>query len=109
MTGGYMTKSVTNTDNRLYEKLVQLKYHLRSCKLCHSARKVADPKMMCDLGMTLVLSVADIYDSILGLRVSARRSDQVTVFQCPKPSVHGKTFELTAIPAVLVGYQDRLL
>jgi hypothetical protein len=107
--GGLMANKVSNADNRLYDRLIKLKTHLRSCKVCHAARKTSDPKMMCTFGMTLVLSVADSYDSIIGLRVSAHGSDKVTVFPCPKPSVHGKTFELTAIPVVVVGYQDRLL
>ena len=103
-----MANVAANRDNKLYELLILLKRHLHSCKLCRGAMKTNNPYDMCREGIDAVLDAAIVYDSVIGIRISARNSDQQTVFPCPRPSLHGKTYELTAIPCVVTGYQDKM-
>lgn len=103
-----MAARAVNSDNKLYDLLVELKRHLRSCNECHMARKVDDPYLMCRQGIFLVLRAASHYDFIVKMRIEARRDGVPVIYPCPEPSVHGKSYEQTAIPVVVVGYQDRM-
>lgn len=104
-----VANTLASSDNRLYENLIGLKRHLMICKQCRPAIKGNDPYAMCKLGITFVMMAAKHYDVLVSLRISAHNSDTRTVFSCPRLSAHGKTYELTAVPVVVVGYQDRLL
>jgi hypothetical protein len=98
----------SNADNKLYESLIMLKRHLMTCKPCHEAKISNDPFMLCRDGLNLTLALVDFYDSIIKLRVSARNSGSVTCFPCPSLRAHGQTYELTAVPVTITGYQDKL-
>ena len=98
-----------NSDARLFDAMIELKRHLRSCKPCISARKAADEYAMCRTGLRLTLKAADRYDLLISLRRQAFASRQDTVFACPATSAHGKAYELTALPLHVTGVQDRLI
>ena len=101
--------SIANQDRSLFDAMIELKRHLRSCKTCHSARKVADPGWMCKTGMRLTLRAADKYDLLISLRQKAFASKQNIVFACPDTSKHGQAYALTALPLHVVAIQDRLI
>lgn len=103
-----MSRSIVNTDNRLYDSLIQLKRHLLSCRDCRVARKSNLPQDMCNAGIRLVWEVAGYYDVIISLRIEAHNNPGQTVFPCPKLSAHGKSYELTAVPLAVTGVMDRL-
>ena len=101
--------SVPNQDRSLFDAMIELKRHLRSCTPCHSARKAADEYGMCRTGMRLTLRAADRYDLLISLRQKAFASKQDTVFACPDTSKHGQAYALTALPLHVIGVQDRLI
>lgn len=93
-------------DQKLYDTLVDLKRHLRSCSKCQAARKAMFPHAMCDTGMLLTLKAADGYDDIIRLRIAAHKHDGGHVFACPDLSAHGKSFALTAPALHVTAVQD---
>lgn len=95
-------------DQKLYDTLVDLKRHLRSCAKCQAARKAVAPNMMCDLGRLLTLKAADGYDSVIKLRIQAHADVHSHVFACPDLSKHGKAYALTAPALHVVAVQDNL-
>lgn len=97
-----------NKDQRLYDAMILLKRHLRSCKECASARKSADESRLCIPGARLTLRAADRYDHLIALRTKAFANRDGTVFPCPDLSKHGKSYELTAVPLHVTGIQDGL-
>lgn len=97
-----------SSDNKLYDLLILLKRHLNECAACRAARKCNDPYMMCKTGITFVLSTMTHYDTVIALRLNARAAEGTYVYPCPSPRAHGKTHELTALPVMVVGVQDRL-
>lgn len=101
--------SLVNQDSALFDAMITLKRHLRSCKHCISARKVNDPYMLCRDGILLTLRAADKYDLLISLRTRAFASKQDTVFACPDTGKHGKSYSLTALPLHVTGVQDRLI
>ena len=103
-----MPKATVNSDNRFYDLLILLKRHMRSCRQCRMARKMVEPYDMCKDGIWLAMKTADYYDTIISLRIAAKNNGEPHIFPCPKPSAHGKTYELTATPMVVTGYQDRI-
>jgi hypothetical protein len=94
-----------NADSALFDAMISLKRHLRSCNQCPVARKIKDPYLMCPDGMNLTLAAADRYDLLISLRTKAFASKQDTVFACPDPSKHGQSYSLTAIPLHVTGVQ----
>lgn len=98
-----------NADNRLYVLLIGLKRHLAQCPECKISSRTSDAEQMCGVGVRFVIEAAKQYNAIIPLRIKARNSTDHTVFPCPKPSAHGKTYELTALPVVVIGTQDRLI
>lgn len=101
--------SYANQDRNLFDSMIELKRHLRSCRDCIAARKAADEYRMCRTGLRLTLKAADRYDLLISLRRQAFASKQDTVFACPATSAHGKAYELTALPLHVTGIQDRLI
>lgn len=101
--------SKPNQDSALFDAMIELKRHLRSCKPCTAARKAGDEYAMCQTGLRLTLKAADRYDLLISLRRQAFASKQDTVFACPQTSKHGKAYELTALPLHVTGIQDRLI
>lgn len=93
-------------DQKLYDALVDLKRHLRSCKQCQSARKAVAPDEMCKLGMLYVLRAADGYDDVIKLRIQAHKNKDNHVFACPNLSLHGKAYALTAPALHVTAVQD---
>lgn len=93
-------------DQKLYDALVDLKKHLRSCKDCQAARKAVAPELMCRLGILLVLKAADGYDSVIKLRIAAHKNPDSHVFACPDLSKHGKAYSLTAPALHVSAIQD---
>lgn len=98
-----------SAEDRVYDNLISLKRHLRSCKQCTAARKSNTPHDMCGGGMLLVLRAAEGYDSIIRLRVAAHSHPQGFVFACPDLRKHGKSFALTASALLVQGVQDSLI
>src|SRR5260221_464732 len=90
--------SRANSDQHLFDAMIQLKRHLRSCGKCSVARKAADPYLMCRTGLSLTLRAADRYDLLISLRVKAHASKQGTVFACPDTSAHGQA---NTVPCLL--------
>src|SRR5258708_19366737 len=101
--------SRANSDQHLFDAMIQLKRHLRSCGKCSVARKAADPYLMCRAGLSLTLRAADRYDLLISLRVKAHASKQGTVFACPDPSAHGSPYALTARPFFVTRLQAGIL
>lgn len=101
--------SVVNQDRSLFDAMIELKRHLRSCKQCSVARKAADEYAMCRSGMRLTLKAADRYDLLIALRAQAFKSRQNIAFACPDTSKHGEAYALTALPLHVVAIQDRLI
>lgn len=100
--------SAPNRDQALFDHMIKLKRHLRSCRQCQSARKAADEYNMCRLGIRLTLNAADRYDHLISLRAKALRDKSGTIFACPDLSKHGQSYALTALPQHVVGIQDRM-
>jgi hypothetical protein len=100
--------SNVNRDKNLFDAMIALKRHLRSCRECRTARKAMDPYLMCRLGMNLTLSAADRYDLLISLRARAFRDKQGTVIACPDASKHGTSYSLTAMPLHVTGIQEGL-
>lgn len=98
-----------DSDKHLFDAMIELKRHLRSCKVCIAARKAADEYGMCRSGLRLTLQAADRYDLLISLRIKAFASKQDTVFACPDTSKHGNSYSLTALPLHVTGIQDRLI
>jgi hypothetical protein len=96
-------------DSALFDAMIELKRHLRSCKACSAARKVGDEYAMCRAGLRLTLKAADRYDLLISLRVQAFKDRQDTVFACPDTTKHGQAYALTALPLHVTGVQDRLI
>lgn len=103
-----MAARQVNSDNKLYDVLLELKRHMMSCRECGMSRKVDDPYLMCRQGIFLVLRAAHYSDVVAKLRIEARRDGTPTVYPCPKLSAHGKTYEQTAMPMVAVAYQGMM-
>lgn len=101
--------SIPNQDRSLFDAMIELKRHLRSCTPCHAARKAADEYGMCRTGLRLTLRAADRYDLLISLRRQAFASRQDTVFACPDTRKHGASYELTALPLHVTGVQDRMM
>lgn len=97
-----------NSDNRVADLLLELKRHLRACKLCQGAIKTRDRGMMCDHSIGLVISVALRYDTVIPRRIAAKRRNDPHVFSCPDLSAHGKTYALIAEPLIVVGIESAL-
>jgi hypothetical protein len=95
-------------DRALFDAMIELKRHLRSCTRCHSARKAADEYGMCRTGLRLTLKAADRYDLLISLRAKAFKSTQGTVFACPDTAKHGTAYSLTAAPLHVTGIQEGL-
>jgi hypothetical protein len=98
--------SRANSDQHLFDAMITLKRHLRSCGKCSVARKAADPYLMCRAGLNLTLRAADRYDLLISLRVKAHASEHDTVFACPDTSAHGSAYALTAQPLLVTGVQE---
>jgi len=101
-------RSQANNDSALFDSMIELKRHLRSCRQCTVARKAADEYAMCRAGLRLTLRAADRYDLLISLRTKAFASKQDTVFACPDLSKHGESYALTALPLHVTGIQGRL-
>lgn len=97
-----------NRDKKLYDILVELKRHMRSCKDCQAARKSVDPYMMCRAGMLLTLNAAVGYDSVIRLRVAAHSNPHGHIFACPDLSKHGQPYAITAPALIVTAVQDGL-
>lgn len=95
-----------NDDKRLFDAMIVLKRHLRSCKPCHHARQVGDPYLLCVDGIRLTLNAADRYDHMISLRAKALRDKTGTVFACPDLSKHGKSYAMLAAPLHVTGVQE---
>lgn len=96
----------TGRDQKLYDTLLNLKRHLRTCSDCKAARKAVDPYMMCRSGILLTLQAADQYDSVIKLRIAAHSNRDNHVFACPDLSKHGKPYSLTAPALHVTAVQD---
>lgn len=103
-----MARAIVNSDNRLYDVLVNLKRHLGSCGPCRYAMRNNDRDMMCGTSIEMCLQAIKSYELIVKLRIDSRSEDADMVYPCPKISAHGKSYEQTAIPVLVTGYQGRL-
>lgn len=97
-----------NVDNALYTTLMDLKRHIARCPSCRLYEKTDDPVLLCKQGIRLVVTAAKQYDKIPSIRIRLRNSKEPYVYPCPSIRAHGKTYELSAIPVIVVGHQDRL-
>ena len=95
-------------NDKLYDTLVLLKRHLRSCRQCQQARKAIAPDEMCGTGLMMTLKAADEYDSVIKLRIAAHSSVTGHVYACPDLSKHGKSYAVTAPALHVVAIQDTL-
>lgn len=100
--------TASNRDERLYDTLLVLKRHLRTCKDCMAAIKATDPYMMCRQGMMQTLKAALGYDDVIRLRVKAHNNSGGHVFACPDLTKHGKSYALTAPALHVTAVQDTL-
>lgn len=96
----------TGKDQVLYDCLIELKKHLRSCRECQAARKASSPRLMCEYGMLLVLKAANGYDSVVKLRIAAHNNPSRHVFACPDLSKHDKAYAITAPALHVTAVQD---
>lgn len=95
-------------DQKLHDKLVELKRHMRSCKECVAAKKSRDPGMMCNLGLRLTGEAAFSYDDVIRLKIAAHNHPGNTIYACPDLAKHGKAFQLTATAYLATAIQDTL-
>lgn len=93
-------------DQKLYDTLLDLKRHLRTCRDCQAAITSVDPYMMCRAGMLMTLKAANGYDDVIKLRVKAHNNPGGHVFACPDLSKHGKPYALTAPALHVTAVQD---
>lgn len=96
----------TGKDQKLYDTLIDLKRHLRTCRDCLAAQKSNDAYMMCRTGMLLTLQAAKDYDSVIRLRIAAHSNPDGHVFACPDLSKHGKPYSITAPALHVTAVQD---
>lgn len=95
-------------DQKLHDKLIELKRHLRTCATCMAAKKARDFISMCALGLRLTVDAAMQYDDLIKLKIAAHKHPGNIIYACPDKSKHGKAFELTAYPYIATGIQDAL-
>ena len=98
----------SNKDQKLYDALLDLKRHLRTCKDCIASIKAVDPYMMCRSGMLMTLNAAKGYDDVIRLRVQAHARPGGHVFACPDLTKHGKSYAITAPALHVTSTQDAL-
>lgn len=104
-----MPTRVSPSDNKMYDKLTELKRHLGMCAACRAAISAHEPGLMCKGGAMMVLDAMTHFDAILKVRIKVKASGRQTVYPCPSTRAHGKTYEITAMPVYVTGVQDRLL
>jgi hypothetical protein len=95
-----------NKDAKLYDALLDLKRHLRTCQDCRTSIKMSDPYMMCNAGILLTLKAAAGYDDVIRLRIKAHTRPGGHVFACPDLIKHGKAYSLTAPALHVTAVQD---
>lgn len=100
--------TLATRDQKLYDKLIELKRHLRTCARCISAKKARDFVVMCNQGLRLTTEAAWQYDDLIKLKIAAHKHPGNIIYACPNRGLHGKAFELTAHPYVATGIQDAL-
>lgn len=100
--------SAPNKDQKLYDTLVDLKRHLRSCKACQAARKAMSPHDMCGAGLLLTLRAAMGYDDVIRLRIAAHSDKAGHVFACPDLMKHGRAYAITAPALHVTAMQDAM-
>lgn len=95
--------------DKLFDALIDLKRHLRTCRQCVAAKKASDPTAMCRDGIFFTFKAAMGYDDVIRLRTKAYGNPGGTVFACPDVTKHGKAYALTAPAMLVTGVQDTLL
>src|ERR1700758_3840010 len=88
--------TAASRDKKLFDILVELKRHLRSCKRCTAAKRSRVPFDMCNAGLQLTLDAAWGYDDVIRQKIAAHNHPGETVFACPDLTKHGRSYELTA-------------
>lgn len=100
--------TMASRDQKLYDALIDLKRHMRSCQPCVAAKKSRDPSMMCNQGLSLTGKAAFSYDDVIRLKVAAHNHPGHTIYACPDLTKHGKVYQLTATAFLVTAAQDAL-
>jgi hypothetical protein len=95
-------------DQKLNDRMIELKRHLRTCARCISAKKAAVFTLLCPTGLRLTVNAALLYDDLIRLKVAAHNHPGNVIFACPDLSKHGASYSLTAYPYIATGIQDTL-
>lgn len=97
-----------NTQNLLCVKLLQLRRHFGSCKVCRAARTARDYDALCPWSKSALVEVAVKWDNNIAGRLAARNGNHSYIFPCPDTNAHGPAYALTAEAVIVESAQDRL-
>lgn len=85
-----------NLDNLLAVMLLDLRNHLKKCRLCSVALEARTFDMLCDYTKQRILDIGRKWDRNIPDRLAAKRSESRSVYPCPNPARHGQAYALTA-------------
>lgn len=97
-----------NRQKRSSDAVIELRRHMRSCRLCHAAQRSMTPHDMCAHGIMLVLQTVVLLDEAIKLRLRASADRDGFFYPCPNPREHGEAWSQTVTPLTAYGTQDRL-
>lgn len=97
-----------NRQNMLCVKLLELRRHFNTCRLCHAASKARTFDMLCEWTQSTLVDVACQWDVNITGRLTAARSGKDYIFPCPDVNAHGPAYAATAEPLIVQSVVDRL-
>lgn len=100
--------SSVNQGNTVAVMLLELRRHLKGYKDCYNAMRANDYGAMCKWTQGRIIHIAARWDSNIGMRLKAKRSEDVYAYPCPDTSAHGQAYAMAAEPVLVVGFPDRL-
>lgn len=103
-----MKPASVNSDNRLADRLIELKRHIIHCRNCQTAIKARDRTLMCDHTLGLVLTAVAQFDTLISRRLAVKRTNDNVFYACPDLAAHGKSWAMSAEPLVVASVQEGL-
>lgn len=97
-----------NAQNLLCVKLLQLRRHFGSCKVCRAARTARDYDTLCAYSKTTLVEIAVKWDHNIAGRLAARNGNHSYIFPCPDPNAHGPAYALSAEAVIVDSVQDKM-
>lgn len=103
-----MAKPDVNRGNLLAVRLLQVRRHFNTCRVCKGAMKARDFDSLCGNTKGDLLFIALKWESNIAARLAAVRSGGGLVFPCPDPNAHGAAYAATAEPVTITSTQGHL-